>query len=610
MLGDDFIRGFTPRLGLILLTVLLLNGLLTWRLYSLQVQGGEERRRTTEGQSIRQIRLPAVRGRIFSADGQVLADNQIAYDVYLHLHELRQSRLSGTIRNVREKAGRVAKLTGRRNPLTEDQITRHLQVYPALPLKLFSDLGPDELARLYEAMPGIPGVEICPSYRRLYPLGETGAHIIGYLGRYYPNAEETHDAYAFYPERRGKRGIEARCDDDLAGTAGFRIVRVDSVGYCHEELSVQAAGPGHDVILTIDSRAQALGERLLNGTRGALVCLDANTGAVLALVSSPTYDLNRVPDQYAQLATDEERRPLLNRALAGGYSPGSIVKPLLAMALLENGVLDPATTVECPGYYTIGRRRIRCHDRYGHGRVNVTKALEVSCNPFFIDGGLKLTIDRLTPVFAAAGFGEPTGIELPGSFSQGRLPSRDSLLAESHRHWSMFDTALASIGQGYSSISPLHAAVYTAAIANGGTLYRPFIVRAVATADGMPVRETQPLVRGRLPVSPDNLDVVKAGMYNVVYGRDAAAATARNSVITLAGKTGTAEVVTPTGRVNNTWFICFGPFEDPRYALAILVEEGASGGRTAAPIAREFFDGYLPLAGAAAQAPGTNPHRP
>lgn len=486
------------------------------------------------------------------------------------------------------------------------EIERHIRVYPALAYTGFEDLEEDELAKLYTAMPGIPGLEISTDMRRIYPLQEAGAHIIGFVGRLSPEDEDEFADYSYFrPEFAGRTGLERRFDQWLDGRGGARLLRVDSLGMYHEELT-EGAEPemGADLILNIDSRAQRIGQRLMAGKKGALVLLDSTSGAVLALVSSPSYDLGRVgervqlPDgdtttRYGMMTRDDENKPLQNRCLLGHYNCGSIMKPLIALGALDHGTITPDHIVHCPGYYQIGNTRIRCAARYGHGDIDLRKAIEVSCNTYFISIGIQTGIEQLDDMLASAGIGQPTGLELSVYGDDGLLPSRENKRKVHNQHWTTGDTALISIGQGFVGVSPLQAATYTAAIANGGILFRPRLVKAIRGSDGTIIREMRPEVRSQLEAGPEALEVVRQGMYQVVHGSDPSASTAITEVIELAGKTGTAEVGPRNARTKNTWFVCFGPYEAPRYAMAVMVEDGVSGGRTCAPIARVFFELFL-----------------
>ncbi len=652
MMFDVLLRGYSIRMALVCLTMVAMMGLLGLQAWNLQVRGGKEHVKAIRRQSVRRIRIPPIRGRIFSSDGTPFTDNQPSYDVYFHIHELRQGPRRETVLNVQEQVGIAEEAIGRPCLLTDSyydinesvlrdrlvklvrrkfrwmsekgrlrkeadhlirhgtndelrkwlaryKIMRHIIMYPALPLKAFEGLSEDELARLQEQLPAIPGLEISTNYRRIYPMRDVGAHIVGRVGKRLIedlSAEEQRQlrrmTYYYYPEKRGRTGLERVFDSELSGKVGFKTVIVDSIGYYHDEEERKDAVDGSDVILTIDSRAQTLAQRLLEGKRAALVCLDVRTGAIIALASSPSYDIDRWNELYSTWVKDENK-PLLNRALLTGSAPGSIVKPLVACQVLEHGIAHYDTQYTCIGYYALGNRKIHCHHRSGHGDINVLRALEVSCNPYFIKMGLELGIDRLSEVYGAAGFGRQTGVELRSRYFKGKLPSRANMKEERNRNWITADTALVSIGQGFISLSPLQAAVYTAAIANGGTMYRPHLLRAVRNPEGKTVRYVRREITGELPVKPETLHLVRAGMYKVVHGPEASASVCRNAAVTIAGKTGTAQMGTPTNRWHNVWFISFAPFEDPQYAVVVFVEDGKSGGRTAAPIVRAFYDEYL-----------------
>jgi penicillin-binding protein 2 len=515
-------------------------------------------------------------------------------ELVLALEDLRLPRQTGRERTaiyVAEQAARAAAIVGRPAPCTPGQVERHLMIYPALPFRAMIELNAGELARLTEEMPGITGMEVSTDMRRIYPDGEPGAHVIGYVDRRRePSAEERADFNYYLPELRGRRGLETVFDSVCAGVGGARMVRVDSTGYYHEDV-IPPVPPraGHDLQLTIDSRAQEIAQRLMQGKRGALVLLNCRNGAVIAMVSAPSFDLNQVRSRYRQLSAAEDR-PLVNRALAAGYAPGSIIKPLVALAALQHRQITPETVYRCEGYHRVGNSRVRCSVRSGHGDVQLASAIEQSCNPYFIAAGVATGIDRLQPLFRDAGLGRGPGLELQPRGSAGILPGRGELIRRQHRSWTAFDTALVSIGQGFIAISPLQAAAFTAALANGGTLYRPHLVRGFCDANGRYLRVTKPRILSTLNVAPEYFALVHAGMRRVVVGASATAPAAQTPVIELAGKTGTAQA--GRGRTN-TWFVCFGPYKDPTYAMAVLVEDGQSGGRSAAPVARRFFEQYI-----------------
>ncbi len=566
------------------------------RLWFVQVYEHRSMTQEVSTQSIRRIRLLPVRGRMLDRRGRVLVDNNPSYDVVFHVSEMRQpGARQNTVEHILRVSERIADMIGRDMPFNEDYVARRLRVYPALPMPVFNRLGSAELAKIAEMLPPVGGMEVIPNFDREYCFPGTASHVLGFTGRREPK-EAGLDRFSYVPlELRGRTGLEAEYDGELSGRGGMRVVRVDTLGYVHDQIG-EARPPknGSDLILTVDLRAQLIAEKLLHGYRGAIVVVDVRRGALLAMASSPGYDLTRMStDYYGLLLSDEDNRPLVNRALSAGYMPGSIVKPLVAMAGLECGAITPDSTYYCDGTFRFGDARISCWDRNGHGTVDVVKAIEQSCNPFFLHYGLETGLENLRPMFLGAGLGTTPKIDLPIGWGAGLVPSREWARKRLGREWLAIDTIFVSIGQGNLTLSPLQAAMYAAAVANGGTVFRPYLVQRVIDPDGYIRRNTPPVAERRLPVSRENLDIVRSGMYWVVNRGNGTGKRARNSAIVLAGKTGTAEVIRPDERYNNTWFIGFGPFEDPKYAIAVLVEHGVSGGRTAAPLAGRFFEQWL-----------------
>ncbi len=627
MLHDRIQMHFHRRLWLMGALFAAAFGFLAWRLWQVQMRHAEKYDDDVSRQCIRRILIPAVRGRIFAADGTVLVDNRAAYDLVFHPGEMRRMAAHGkngrenTLDYILKQADALAGRLKRPAPLTRDQLKRHLDRFPAMGLPVFQDLTPAEIAVLAELSPPLPGMEIVPRTVRTYPRAGTAAHILGFTGRQRPppetdDAEEGEDAPRFAylpPELVGRQGLELACNDDLCGQPGQKLVQVDIRGYIHSEIGTPVP-PQHgcDLVLTLDSRAQAAAEKALRsmlapgGQAGALVALDVNTGAVVAMASWPSYNpASLTAESYGALAEDKKNRPLLNRAVSGSYQPGSIVKPLTALAALLSGAISSGDTVECTGEYAIGRTRIHCWKTGGHGTMDMVHALAQSCNSYFMHAGLKTGLEHLLPVFESAGIGQETGLELGGS--AGFLPSRAWSENVAHRPWTPADTAFLSIGQGPITISPLQAAMFTAAIANGGTVFRPYLVQTVRNPDGSLRRQTAPVGDRHLPVMQKELEIVRRGMWEAINGENATAAPARTPAITLAGKTGTAETGRSgaSGRIKQTWFIGYGPVESPKYAVAILVEAGVSGSHTASPIARKFFDGWLGNGSTATAAPAT-----
>ena len=581
------------------------------RLYELQVKKHEHYTSLVNIQQKRSIITPPVRGQIYSADGKVLAGNRAHYDLTIHPSQMRTGNSTIRTSNAILKIGTDLEVNFLKRPNmieTMKKLRIKLMQDMAHPQVLFKDLTEEEVARCAEKMPLPQGLSIEPRIERDYPMPGIATHVLGiteWKQRPIPN-RTTYSS----KEISGKSGLEGRFNSELAGKTGVKVVLKDPSGFIFDELpnSIDKVD-GFDLVLTLDSKAQAaadaaLAEADMNyGTReipfddftqrpavfGALVAMDIHTGAVLAIASSPTFDLSTLtPSLHAKMQIDTKLNRLFNRALRGQYMPGSIIKPLVALTALENNHLNLNTTYTCDGFYAIGNSRISCARTYGHGALNVQEAIAVSCNPFFIHAGVTCKIDALRQMYEAAGFGEETGFELGNG--KGLLPGRST----PDKRWTTTDTAFVSIGQGSILVTPLQAACYAAAIANGGTLWRPFIVQRFVGTDGMVISETPPQKRRNLPVSAEHLKIVQQAMEMAVNSPGASASAMKDSPVPVAAKTGTAEVT--SAKVNkrkNTWIICYGPLPKPTFAVVCVLEYGGSGGRTTAPVVVNFLNKWL-----------------
>ncbi|MBN1865017.1 MAG: hypothetical protein JW808_08960 [Victivallales bacterium] len=558
-------------------------------------------------QSVRRIRIPAPRGRIFTEDGAMLAGNSPVYNIVFHLQEMRQpGRASKTIDFMLSAAERAAAAIGREHSLTPESIQTHMNYTPALPMTVFENLDEIELAKISEIPEPVPGMEVVTEPQREYYFGSMAAHIIGFVRKDDPkSAKDREDFFYYIPDETGKDGMEKVYDSSipesygaisgLRGTAGSSLVMVDYRGIIHKTLGNSVPERiGHDIVLTINSRAQALAEGLLADKPGAIVLLDAGSGAVLAMASSPSYDISRFvpqlsPSYWGTLNSNPDR-PMFNRATLGEYEPGSIIKPIIGLSLLEHG-MPPEERINCPGRSFIGDASIRCANRSGHGNLDLVGAIEQSCNVFFIEEGRVAGLEKLADTLASFGVGKMTGI--PIAERPGLLPSRSELYHRTGRRWNVFETALISIGQGNLRITPLQAALFTAAIANGGTLWRPYLLKEVLDPGGNVIFINQPCSRADLNIRRDFLDIIRNGMFQSVHSSRGSGRAAKTPVIELYGKTGTAEVGHGESRRKNAWFIAFGEHSGRTYATAVFIEDGVSGGKTCAPVAKQFFDSWL-----------------
>ncbi len=586
----------------------LLYLILISKLFMIQVVQKDNFDNNVKHQSIRRVRIPAIRGQMISSDGNIIADNIPDYSVGFHLAEMRlPGRRSKTINHILKNAQKVADTIKRKSKVRKAEIISHMNLRPALPLVVFTSLDHTELSRLAELVPRIQGMEITANPKRFYPGGNFFSHLLGYTGKDDPAKAKDRKDYSYYvPDVQGRSGIEKFADrnikigagyNGLRGRPGRSLLQVDVKGYIHNKLGISTPSRnGNDIVLTVNSKLQKISQQALKGKKGAVVVLNASTGAVLAMVSSPTYDINLFSDgishkEWKKLIGDPDR-PLFNRALNGEYMPGSIVKPLTAIATLKYGI-NPYEPIFCNGASKIGTTKLRCWSwKYGgHGPIDMAEAIKQSCNVYFVEVGKKIGLNYIAAIYKSVGIGEKSGIELPDK--SGKLPSRNLKKRLNGRVWNEYDTALISIGQGLVTLTPLQAAVLAAAIGNGGTVWRPYIIQSVKSHTGKPLFYNIPREKSIIPLSKEKLNIVQHGMFKVVQDLNGSGKRAKSQVISLSGKTGTAQVGPRNNITHNTWFIGYGRYEKQLFSIAILVEGGKGGGMTNAPIAKEIFEKWL-----------------
>ncbi len=593
MMNPDLITSPRVRIGIILFLICLFYCIIIIQLWNMQIIRNEEYQDRTRRQSLRTIRIPPIRGRILARDGEPLATNRVSYNAKLHLAELRAKTIKATVKRIQAAISEAAARTGREHNFTETKIRQHMNYYTGIPMELFRDLTPKELAALLEIQPAIEGLEITAEPVRTYPQGVMAAHLLGYVGASDPNkASDRVNFFYYIPDAQGKTGLELKYDEKLRGTPGRRLAIVNSAGYVHEYLQTEPSVNGQTLRLTLDFQAQLCAEQMLQDKVGSIVLLNANNGEILAMASSPAYSpeafIPKISLRDYRLLADNPARPFVNRAVSGTYMPGSIIKPLTALAALPNG-LNPDAHFVCDGSVPYGySKSIKCMFNAVHGSIDLTEALKRSCNGYFVEAGVKCGIDRLSQLFASAGIGSATGFE---------LQERKGFLPKPSAKWSEAETAYVAFGQGKIEITPLQAAIYTAAIANGGTRWKPILIKNILDTSSdkhapVTVFEAMPEVKGKLATTPEAIQYVQEGMRQVVHGTSGSGRLARNSAVSLSGKTGTADVVTIRGKSKNTWFIGFGKdlMSGTLYAIAVVIEGGESGGKTAAPIAGKFFE--------------------
>ena len=478
-----------------------------------------------------------------------------------------------------------------------------------MPIKIKDGLNWEETGRILLASPDIPGIVIDDGLSRYYPYGERTAHLLGYVASVSEkDLKKDNDPLLEVPGFKiGKDGIEKRFEKELRGTGGNLKLEVNALGRVMKEIERVDGVPGERLQLTIDARLQEKAYELYGEESGAAVLLDAENGEVLAFVSTPSYNsndfVNGVSSKIYDALLANERSPLLNKAIAGLYSPGSTFKMIVALAALEEGIITKDTKVYCSGRMQLGNHFFHCWKKYGHGAVNVVEALQHSCDIFFYDVAQRLGIEKIAAMSRRFGLGLPTGIELGGE-KGGLIPSKKWRLERFGEPWQTGETLIAGIGQGYIMTTPLQLAVMTARIANGGREIKPTFVK---TGE----KERQKIRNMRL--NKNHVDWVKEGMCAVVNRPGGTAFGSRFNFEgqEMCGKTGTTQVrrITMKERQsgivrqedlpwkyrNHALFVGYAPQDKPKYAVAVLVEHGGGGSSVAAPIGAKLLREALKL---------------
>jgi penicillin-binding protein 2 len=599
--------------SLMFAAILVLIGRLVW----LQIFQYDYYYDLSQGNRIRNEPLPPNRGLIFDRNGVVLGRNAPSYQLELIREQIPD--LDATLHDL----ANLSLLDREDIPaLKRDILSR--RAFDAVPLKL--QLSDEELARFAVRQQEFPGVEIRWRMARTYPLGSSAVHATGYVSAISTEDQKTINIDEYEGTTlMGKSGIERAYENELHGTKGFRQLLVNAQGRSVErsglklpDLRLKEPVAGNDLYLTIDQRVQQATEEILRDRRGAAIAIDPNTGDVIALVSTPGFDPNLFAHgisrkDYKDLRDDLDI-PLYNRALAGAYPSGSTIKPYMALAALQYGVVAAEDTPYCGGAFRLPgvSRPWRDFKPEGHGRIDMRHAIEQSCDVYFYRVADLLGVDRIHDLLAQFGFGKPTGIDISGEKS-GILPStewkRRAFKNPADQKWFPGDTISVGIGQGYLSVTPMQLAHATAVMASRGKNFQPRLVHAIRNSVSNVTRELPPTQLPSAKVdNPAYWQVVIEGMTAVTKG---AHGTARgsfsNAQYDAAGKTGTAQAIGISQFENikaatknlgertrdHAWFIAFAPVENPRIAVAVIVENAGQGGLAAAPVARRVFDTYL-----------------
>lgn len=583
-------EGFQPpRHGLILLQalILLLFVIFALRFWFLQVHKGEEYDRLARENKMRRESIYAPRGLLRDRHGTLLAVNEPAYALAIIREDC--TDIDATLEQVSLWTG---------TPLEEirkryEKNRRRVKSFR--PMVLVSDLSYDLLARIESNALFWPGLEIVVRPRRHYLQGPAMAHILGYVADA-NEAELEADSTLDLGDNVGKSGLELILEPRLRGVKGQKLLEVDVTGRKLNERVKEKPIAGESIDLSIDIDLQAYCMKLYEGKAGGVVVLDPFSGQVLALVTSPSYDNNLFTAGISSAKWKElrenPRKPLLNRVIQSTYPPGSVWKLLVAACAMEYGVIEPHETVYCSGKYRIGRRVFRCWKDYGHGKVDMERALVESCDVYFYALGERLGVDRMSEFAFRSGFGEHTGIDLPHE-KRGLVPTREWKRRRYNEAWQGGENLNLAIGQGATLVHPLQVARFIASLLNGGKLLKPSLLRDV-----------EPVVQGESPIGKDMRRLILQAMEATVSGSRGTARRLRRKDAFMGGKTGTAQVVKlkgerrrktyemPYNHRDHAWIGTWGVRKDRGFVVVALVENGGHGGSAAGPIVKDIYE-YL-----------------
>mgnify|MGYP001142662502 CR=1 FL=1 len=601
---------FRFRLGIAALVVLTAFGILIGRFAWLQFLQHDFYRTRADDNRIALIPIVPNRGVITDRNGVVLARNYSAFT--LEITPSQTGNLEETIDALAEVVDIQAKDRKRFKRLLDDA-----KNFESVPIR--TRLTDEEVARFTAQRYRFPGVEVKARLFRQYPLARVASHVTGYIGRITDRdlawiEEEGRQANYKGTDHIGKNGLEQHYEFELHGETGYEEVEIDAGGRAVRSLKRIPPVSGNNLQLTLDTKLQEITEQAFGDRKGALVAIDPTTGGILALVSTPTYDPNLFvdgidPQSWAELNGSIDK-PLLNRAAAGTYPPGSTFKPFMALAALELGKRTPNQTISDPGYFNFGNHQFRDDKKGGHGSVDMYKSIVHSCDTYYYMLANDMGIDNISKFMGSLGLGQRTGVDLgkdDSGESKGVLPSQEwkkqRFKKPEQQKWYAGETISIGIGQGYNAYTPIQLAQATAAVANNGVMFRPHLVNQIIDAKTGEKRPVEPRPIRDLKLKQQNVDVIRRAMVGVNKEGTGTRAFA-GAPYEAAGKTGTAQVYSLKGAEykahsvkkelrDHALFIAYAPADKPTIALAVLVENGGFGAQSAAPIARMVLDYYL-----------------
>lgn len=571
------------------------------RLWYLQIHQGEKYTNLAHHNRVRQLQIAAPRGNILDRYNRIIISNRPLFNILWTRDDAEDPDL------VLKKMARILKediseLLGR---------IREEGSHPNfVPIRLKEDVDWNTVAFVENHRLELPGIRIDAVPSRKYNYGNLSSHLIGYLSEISkPELQKKNSALYTGGDLIGKMGLEKIFENQLRGEKGKRFFEVDVHGLEQQQLKLMKPLPGNDLQLSIDLDLQQVAEKEMVGKAGAIIVMDVNTGRLLTLSSTPALELEEFVGGISQKSWDkmvnDPLKPLLNKTIQGQYPPGSTYKIVTALAGLMEGVIAPETSFPCFGSFTLHGHTYGCWKKWGHGReVNLKKAMAESCDVYFYHIGQEIGVDKLAIYAKSLGLGEKTGLILENE-KKGLVPTKDWKMRKKKEHWQQGETVSVSIGQGFNLATPLQICRMTAAIANDGILYKPQLVVAIKDQDGATIEEFPPLVTGQAFAGKEEIALIKKGLVAAVNNQHGTATNAQMKKITVAGKTGTAQVVRlerfseveeediPYKYRDHAWFTCYAPAEKPEIAVTVLTEHGGHGGSAAAPIAKAILEEYF-----------------
>jgi penicillin-binding protein 2 len=594
MRQEDIPTDIRRRLPLLAVFIIAFTVALFIRLWYLQAVKGAYYYDQAENNRIRPVKLRPPRGIIYDRHGRPLVENVLTFDISLVPEDAPD--LESSIRNMSS----IIKV--------DEAVIRAAleEAAPARtkhdPVKIREEAIWGEVALVEAHQEDLPGAIIEPEHRRHYPYGGLASHQLGYIGKV--SQAQRRQEQADLGLLTGQSGLEKIYDKLLRGTAGRRMIQVNAAGRKVKDLGIEDPRPGTDLYLTIDLDAQKAAEDGLGERAGAVVAMDPNSGEILALASHPNFDPNLFPrgispKDWVRLMNDPTH-PLYNRAIQSVYPPGSTFKVVVALAGLESGVIDPDEKISCRGSLKSGRRSFRCWKKEGHGPTSLHRAVVESCDVYFYTMGERIGWDRIAEYAKKLGLGSVTGIPLSDE-KPGLIPTTEWKKKRTGEAWYGGDTFINSIGQGFVLVSPIQACQLMSVVANGGYFYRPTLLKQSRNRETGALKTFTSGRKDKIALDAGALEKVRQALAGVVAEPGGTGHAARTPLATVAGKTGTAQVIAQkvAGRKlsaqtgDHAWFVAYAPVENPKIAVAVIVEHGGHGGSAAAPIAKRVVEEYM-----------------